>query len=39
MGNFEDIKSLAIFLLILIIAVAANIYTTGGHKPRKDDEK
>lgn len=38
MGNIEDIKSLAIFLLILIIAVAANIYTTGG-KPKKDDEK
>lgn len=39
MGNIEDIKSLAIFLLIIIIiAVTANIYTTGG-KPKKDDEK
>lgn len=38
MGNIEDIKSLAIFLLILIIAMTANIYTTSG-KPKKDDEK
>ena len=38
MGNIEDIKSLAIFLLILIIAVTANIYTASG-KQKKDDEK
>lgn len=37
MGNIDDFKNWAVFLIIVITAVAFNIYTSHNHKSKKDD--